>query len=109
MASFLLTLFLVTSVLSQSPTLLGSCLKSYGFVIAKSKPSRAASDFQFPFEKIEKEESAEDDKSILTSIISDCALFTISESQEYSFYTDPKFFGYSIQTPLYLSNRTLLI
>ena len=110
LASFMLILFLLTSILSQSPTLLGSYLKSYGFVIAKSK-AHSAGDFQFPYEKNEKEEkeSAEEDKSIFISVIPDTALFTITDSREYSFYTDPQSCGSTKETPLYLSNRTLLI
>jgi hypothetical protein len=110
LASFMLTLFLLTSILSQSPALLGSSLKSFGFVITKSK-AHGGGDFQFPYEKNEKEEkqSAEEDKSIFITLIPVAVLFTISDSQEYSFYTDPRSCGSTTQTPLYLSNRTLLI
>jgi hypothetical protein len=106
----MLALFLLTSILSQSPVLLGSSLKSFGSVIAKSKAHNAR-DFQFPYEKNEKEEkeSAEEGKSVFISVIPDTALFTITDSREYSFYTDPQACGSTTQSPLYLSNRRLLI
>jgi hypothetical protein len=110
LASFLLALFLLTSVFSQSPTLLGSSLKSCGLAVAKSKAC-SAGDFQFPYEKNEKEEksSTEEEKSIFISVIPDSVLFTLTYSQEYSFYTDPRSCERTIQTPIYISNRKLLI
>ncbi len=106
LASILLVVFLFTSAFTQSSGVLSTYLKSFGCSFEKSK-SAAASTCQFPFEKNEKEEKKSEDKTVFLSLLVEAILFTLTESHEHSFYSDPKSSGDSANIPLYLLIRTL--
>ncbi len=109
MASALLALFLISSVISQSAELLNSCLKSTGFIITKAK-TNSSSPIQFPYEKTEKEEKkAAEEESLFTSWLVESLLFSLSPANESEFYIDPQSCGNTTHIPLYLFIRTLLI
>jgi hypothetical protein len=65
-ATVLLALFLLSSVVTQSRELLNSCFKSFGFVLGKAKTSTASS-YQFPYEETEKEEKQSAEEKTVTA------------------------------------------
>jgi len=108
LASILLAVFVFSGVVAQSSALLSN-FKLYGVVLAKAKGS-TPSNVQFPFEKKENEEKkSSEEKSPLGSLLIGSILFSLTETIEYSCYTDPYSCGKTAHVPLYLFFRTLLI
>jgi len=107
LAKVLLALFLFTFVISQAVLISRATFNPQGFVVSKSKT--ASPNSQSPFEKTEKDEKHAEDKSVYFLLLIESVWFTLTDVQEYSFYTDPNAWGNSAQTPLYLLIRTLLI
>ena len=107
LARILLALFLFTFIVSQAILISGVSFSPSGFVISKSKATSPNS--QSPYEKTEKDEKHMEDKSVYFVLLVESVLFTLTETQKYSFYTDPNSWGNSAQTPLYLFIRKLLI